>query len=55
MLKENTTKIYLTLHSYGNLLLYPWGYTTDLPSDWTRLHELGVQTALKIEAVNGTK
>ncbi|XP_067647211.1 carboxypeptidase B1-like [Eurosta solidaginis] len=26
-------KFYLTLHSYGNYLLYPWGYTDQLPSN----------------------
>lgn len=29
MLKINETcRMYLTLHSYGNYLLYPWGYTS---------------------------
>ncbi|GLH16837.1 Zinc carboxypeptidase A 1 [Gryllus bimaculatus] len=26
-------RLYLTLHSYGPLLMFPWGYTTDLPDD----------------------
>jgi hypothetical protein len=24
---------YLTVHSYGQMWLYPWGYTSSLPSD----------------------
>jgi hypothetical protein len=28
---------YLTYHSYGNMWLYPWGYTSALPSDWQEL------------------
>jgi hypothetical protein len=27
------TIAYLNLHSYGQLWLWPWGYTTKLPSD----------------------
>jgi len=30
----NEADAYLTLHSYGQMWLYPWGYTADLPSDW---------------------
>ncbi|XP_046998059.1 carboxypeptidase B-like [Schistocerca americana] len=33
-------KLYLTLHSYGGYILYPWGYTTELPEDWETLHAL---------------
>ncbi|GLG98650.1 Putative carboxypeptidase 3, partial [Gryllus bimaculatus] len=33
-------KLYLTFHSYGNYLLYPWGYTSALPSDWRALDDL---------------
>ena len=28
---------YLTVHSYGQMWLYPWGYTSALPSDWQLL------------------
>ncbi|KAK0073986.1 hypothetical protein PV325_008920 [Microctonus aethiopoides] len=30
---SNTIKVYLTLHSYGQYLLHPWGYTSDLPEN----------------------
>ncbi|KAF5301246.1 hypothetical protein FQR65_LT00946 [Abscondita terminalis] len=33
-------KLYLTFHSYGNYLLYPWGYTSALPSDEPELRSL---------------
>lgn len=32
-----TTKSYLTFHSYSQLWMYPWGYTSDLPADWVDL------------------
>jgi Zinc carboxypeptidase len=31
-LKDNC-KFFLTLHSYGHYLLYPWGYSNDLPEN----------------------
>ncbi|XP_049786356.1 carboxypeptidase B-like [Schistocerca cancellata] len=34
-------KLYLTFHSYGPLILYPWGYTTEPPEDWETLDTLG--------------
>ncbi|CAO1362765.1 unnamed protein product [Diamesa serratosioi] len=33
-------KFYLTLHSFGQYLLYPWGYTEELPETWKDLHEV---------------
>lgn len=37
------TIAYLNLHSYGQLWLWPWGYTTKLPSDVQDLVFLLVQ------------
>ncbi|XP_069671096.1 carboxypeptidase B-like [Periplaneta americana] len=37
---KSKIKLYLTFHSYGNYLLYPWGYTSSLPSDWRTLQAL---------------
>ena len=34
-------KMYLTFHSYGQYILYPWGYDRrDLP-DWREVHRVG--------------
>lgn len=48
-------KLYLTFHSYGNYLLYPWGYTSALPDDVAVLDELGQRVASAIAAVSGTR
>ncbi|XP_069671105.1 carboxypeptidase B-like [Periplaneta americana] len=40
---KDQIKLYLTFHSYGGYLLYPWGYTSDLPSDWRTLQDLAEQ------------
>lgn len=52
---RNATKLYLTFHSYGNYLLYPWGYTSALPSDWEILDSLAVDVERAISAVAGTR
>nr|CAD7196847.1 unnamed protein product [Timema douglasi] len=38
-------KMYLTLHCYGNLILYPWGFTRKLPENWKDLHDLAVKAS----------
>ncbi|XP_061185489.1 carboxypeptidase B-like [Saccostrea echinata] len=38
LLNNNQNMVaYLTYHSYGQMWLYPWGYTSALPSDWQDL------------------
>jgi hypothetical protein len=29
--------VYLTVHSYGQYWLTPWGYTAEYPADYTQL------------------
>ncbi|CAO1317509.1 unnamed protein product [Diamesa tonsa] len=53
-LKENC-KFYLTLHSFGQYLLYPWGYTSELPETWKDLHEVAEAGADAIYKTTGTK
>lgn len=52
--KENC-KFFLTLHSYGNYLLYPWGYTNDLPSNWQEQEEIAKIGADAIRMATNTK
>ncbi|KAE9556717.1 hypothetical protein FO519_000123 [Halicephalobus sp. NKZ332] len=53
---NNTIKAYLTLHSYGEDILYPWGYTTGhYPPDVNDLKALGKEMYDAIAAVHGTK
>lgn len=48
-------KFYLTLHSYGSYLLYPWGYTSDLPENWAKLDALATAGAEAIRKATGRK
>ncbi|KAF2891646.1 hypothetical protein ILUMI_14527, partial [Ignelater luminosus] len=51
---KNNIKLYLTFHSYGQFLLYPWGFTAELPENSEELQQLGEQVALAIRQVQGT-
>ncbi|KAH8398786.1 hypothetical protein KR222_003920, partial [Zaprionus bogoriensis] len=46
--------MYLTIHSYGNYLLYPWGWTSDLPETWKDLDDVARAGGDAIEAATGT-
>lgn len=55
-LKANC-KFFLTLHSYGNYLLYPWGFSKDLPENWKDMEEVaqaGAQAMRNATGVNYT-
>uniref|UniRef100_A0A034W5T7 Zinc carboxypeptidase A 1 n=1 Tax=Bactrocera dorsalis TaxID=27457 RepID=A0A034W5T7_BACDO len=48
-------KFYLTLHSYGNYLLYPWGYTSALPENWHDIDDIASAGAAAIKTATGTE
>ncbi|XP_025832585.1 carboxypeptidase B-like [Agrilus planipennis] len=52
---KDKIKLYLTLHSYGYFILYPWGYTSDLPQDVDELQHLGSTVSSKIRDYSGTR
>lgn len=43
----------IDLHSYGQLILAPWGYTIDLPPDHPTFQQLGGQIQQIIQSVHG--
>lgn len=48
-------KLYVTFHSYGSMLLYPWGFTTDYPDNADQLQSLGEAVNKAIRSVRGTE
>ncbi|XP_050697047.1 carboxypeptidase B-like [Eriocheir sinensis] len=50
----STVKAYLTFHSYSQLWMYPWGYTSALPDDWQDLDNLAQDAVSALTAVYGT-
>ncbi|XP_063973544.1 carboxypeptidase B [Diachasmimorpha longicaudata] len=52
---KKNIKVYLTLHSYGQYLLHPWGWTSSLPSNEPLLRLIGVNAAKALYRVYGTE
>ncbi|XP_014667238.1 PREDICTED: carboxypeptidase B-like [Priapulus caudatus] len=48
-------KAFITIHSYTQLWLIPWGYTTGLPSDYDDLYDLAMRATSALTAVHGTR
>ncbi|XP_045502115.1 carboxypeptidase B-like [Colias croceus] len=47
-------KLYVSLHSYGQYLVYPWGYTGDfLPKEWQKLDSLARMVSNAVENAGG--
>ncbi|BET00045.1 Carboxypeptidase [Nesidiocoris tenuis] len=51
----SNVRLYLTLHSFGQFFLYPWGFGDVLPRDWRDLDKLGRVAQKALERVRGTK
>uniref|UniRef100_A0A182QMS2 Peptidase M14 domain-containing protein n=1 Tax=Anopheles farauti TaxID=69004 RepID=A0A182QMS2_9DIPT len=47
-------KFYLSLHTYGEYLLYPWGWTSDLPEGWEKIDDVAQAGAKAIHDATGT-
>jgi len=45
---------YIDFHAFSQLLMYPWGYTTQLPADNAALLRVGTAAANALRAVYGT-
>ncbi|XP_012288601.2 carboxypeptidase B [Orussus abietinus] len=52
--KKGLVKAYLTLHSYGQYFLHPWGYTSDLPENAPTLRYVAENAAKALKSVSGT-
>ncbi|XP_050711912.1 uncharacterized protein LOC126995989 isoform X4 [Eriocheir sinensis] len=55
VLRESArTKAYITFHSYGQMILHPWGYTSKVfPTNNNKLEAVGNQMAKAIKQTNG--
>lgn len=52
---KNNVKLYLTFHSYGQYILYPWGYDGVFPDNKAELDQLGRKAAAAIATIYGTE
>jgi len=55
MARKGTFRLYLTFHSYGQYILYPWGYARRDTPDRNDLHSLGLKGAQAAKSVNGRR
>lgn len=47
-------KLYVSIHSYGQYLVYPWGYTGKaLPKEWKKLDSLAQEVSKAVEHAGG--
>ncbi|XP_014679942.1 PREDICTED: carboxypeptidase B-like, partial [Priapulus caudatus] len=51
----NDMKAFITMHSYSQLWLTPWGYTSELPSDYDDLYNLAVKATDTLTSMYGTE
>ena len=50
---NSSFQLYLTFHSYGQYILYPWGYAAVDANDANDLHSLGQTAAEAMRTVAG--
>ncbi|XP_004458220.1 carboxypeptidase O [Dasypus novemcinctus] len=53
--KKENILCYLTIHSYGQLILIPYGYTKKKSSNYEKLIQVGQKAANALKAKHGTK
>jgi murein tripeptide amidase MpaA len=51
--RKDQIKIYLTLHSYSQMWLVPWGYKNEKPKDYYDMYILAEKGVEALEAVRG--
>lgn len=57
LIRENSKriKIYISFHAAAQSILYPWGYTKDLPENGKELHKLATKVSDAVHKVNFTQ
>ena len=44
--------MYISLHSFGQKIMYPWSYTKRPIPDWVELHSVGKHFAAAVKKVS---
>ncbi|CAI9618922.1 unnamed protein product [Staurois parvus] len=55
ILAHGDVKAMLTIHSYSQMLLFPYGYTNNLAPDHQELNELAKEAAAALSSLHGTQ
>ncbi|KAF4524148.1 hypothetical protein B566_EDAN012153 [Ephemera danica] len=51
--QASNMRAYITFHSYGQYILYPWGYDRKVPPDYADLDRVGKQAAAAMRSAGG--
>ncbi|CAD7003933.1 unnamed protein product [Ceratitis capitata] len=51
--QKDSLLFFLSLHSYAESIMYPWGYSKDLPESWQKLEKLALAGRNAIKSYNG--
>jgi carboxypeptidase A2 len=51
---NGTTDLFITLHTYGQLFMTPWGYTQTKPADYIEMMRVGQAAVTAIRETHGT-
>lgn len=54
ILKNGPWDMYISFHSYSQLILLPWGWTTDLPEDYNEMYRVAEKAATNLRSLYGT-
>uniref|UniRef100_A0A8C9R856 Peptidase M14 domain-containing protein n=1 Tax=Scleropages formosus TaxID=113540 RepID=A0A8C9R856_SCLFO len=55
ILDHGNFKALITIHSYSQMLMYPYGYTDTLPPNANELHDVAKRAVDALESLHGTK
>lgn len=55
LISTTRLKVYISVHSYSQLILYPWGYKSSLAPNHEDLDQVATAAAIAIKQVNGTE
>ncbi|XP_034180196.2 carboxypeptidase B [Osmia lignaria lignaria] len=53
--RQGQIKAYISMHSYGQYILYPWGYTSNVPANEPELKNLASECAAAIAKTRKTR
>ena len=54
ILKNGPWDMYISFHSYSQLILLPWGWTTDLPQDYKEMYRVADKAARSLKSLFDT-
>lgn len=54
ILKNGPWHMYISFHSYSQLILLPWGWTTDLPKDYKEMYRVAEKAATSLKSIYDT-